>query len=965
MAHDGVPGQRVVSPALVGRATELERAAAAVSGPPAVVVVEGEAGIGKTRLVNELAQRPELAGGRVLVGRCHRIRESFPLGPVIEAVRGLGTGFAGADWSPVVGALRPLLPEVAEELPLAPSPLDERAAERHRVFRALLEVLGSLGPAVLVLEDLHWADEATVDLLGYLLSDVPEGLAVVLTFRDDEVDPRARSLTSSLPAATSRTEISLRPLDVRETGDLAAAIVGADHVSEEFAAYLCERTSGLPLAIEELLALLQARGELVRRGGAWARRTLDELDVPTGIREPVRERTGRLSPAGRAVVQAAAVLQVPFSVGALVATSDVPAAQALPAVEEALESGLLAEHGDAVGFRHLLAAQAVFEEIPGPRRRDLHGRAAVALAAVEPVPLGQVAHHLHHAGRLDEWVGAAERAADQALALGHDAEAFRLLEDVLRHAPLDPDRRGRLAVRLGKAASEALRVGEVLELLSATLDQDLPAGVRGELRFQVGLLMHDIGGDPQRVRALMSDAIADLADYPELQAWAMVVLGIPTAEGVALAEHRRWLDRALTVMDRITDPVFEVFLLGKVAMVLTPIGDPGWRGLTARIEQRAGGEPRHRREVNAYWSVGAQAGYVGDHETAHRMLTTALAGAVAGENRRMELSIRAALVQLRYCRGSWEDLPGEVEVLIEELAEHPRSRIDVEIVAGCLALVGGDLDRAHRELARAVDQCLELGSFDTLAAAIGAMIRAALARGEQAAATAAAQQWLAAVKARGVWAADARALPSVLGALLGDGQAAEGGALVDRCARELSDLDAPLGPAALATSYGLLRQAAGEPEAAAAHFVEAAGRYEGLSCPYEAALAAEQVAVCRFATGAPGAAETALREALAGLQHLDATWDLRRVTSLARQHGVSLPARHRGGRRGYGNQLSPREREVAELAAVGHSNKEIAAELYLSVNTVGRHISAAMRKLDARSRTALAHRLADQRADQN
>jgi predicted ATPase len=230
-----------------------------------------------------------------LVGRCHGIRESFPLGPVIEAVRGLGSDLAAMQLSSVVGVLRPLLPEVAGVLPRAPLPLDDRAAERHRVFRALAELLAALGPAVLVIEDLHWADEQTADFVGYLLANAADELAIVVMFRGGELDPRVRSMISKPPASTSRTEIVLQPLDAAETGRLAAAIVGADHVSEEFATYLCERASGLPFAIEELLALLRARGDLVRRGGRWARRALDELDVPTGIRDPVLERLSRFT----------------------------------------------------------------------------------------------------------------------------------------------------------------------------------------------------------------------------------------------------------------------------------------------------------------------------------------------------------------------------------------------------------------------------------------------------------------------------------------------------------------------------------------------------------------------------------------------------------------------------------------------------------------------------------------------
>jgi predicted ATPase len=194
-----VAEKRVVSPSLVGRSNELDLLVHALSDPPAVVVVEGEAGIGKTRLVAELSSRPELGGRRIVGGGCRHVREPFPLGPLIDALRGVGDNLAGADLSPLTGALRPLIPELANTLPIPPEPLEERLAQRHRVFRALVEILGSLGAAVLVLEDLHWADEQTIDFISYLLGDLPAKLAVVLTFRSEEAQPRVRALTARVP----------------------------------------------------------------------------------------------------------------------------------------------------------------------------------------------------------------------------------------------------------------------------------------------------------------------------------------------------------------------------------------------------------------------------------------------------------------------------------------------------------------------------------------------------------------------------------------------------------------------------------------------------------------------------------------------------------------------------------------------------------------------------------------------
>lgn len=213
------------------------------------------------------------------------------------------------------------------------------------------------------------------------------------------------------------------------------------------------------------------------------------------------------------MVSAAAVLQTPVPVTVVAATCQLPAAQVLEGLDEVLESRLFVEDGQAVGFRLLLAAQAVYGALPGPRRRELHSRAARALSTVRPEPLGQLAHHLRQAGRLDEWAEAADRAADQAIELGHDAEAARLLEEVLRHADLDPGRQGRLATRLARAAVETVEITEDLTgLLAGVLDQDLPPAVRGELAFRLALLHEATGSDARLVRQLYTTAVDDLDD---------------------------------------------------------------------------------------------------------------------------------------------------------------------------------------------------------------------------------------------------------------------------------------------------------------------------------------------------------------------------------------------------------------------------------------------------------------------
>ena len=259
------------------------------------------------------------------------------------------------------------------------------------------------------------------------------------------------------------------------------------------------------------------------------------------------------------------------------------------ALEDVLASGLLVEDGDAIGFRHLLAAQAVYEAMPGPRRRELHARAAAALAAIRPPPHGQLAHHLRHAGHLDAWVTAVERAADQAAGLGHDDEVVRLLEQVLRNAPLDHEQRGRIALKLARAAVETLHAQDVLDPLLAVPTELLPARTRSELRFWLSLLLNQTGDDPVRQRRLTEEAVAELDDRPDLKAWAMVGLGIPIgAPDVPLAEHLRWLRRSLELLGQVSDPALEVLLLGKVARVLISVGDHTWRRLSDQMLARTG-----------------------------------------------------------------------------------------------------------------------------------------------------------------------------------------------------------------------------------------------------------------------------------------------------------------------------------------------------------------------------------------
>ncbi len=288
--------------------------------------------------------------------------------------------------------------------------------------------------------------------------------------------------------------------------------------------------------------------------------------------------------------------------------------------------------------------------------------------------------------------------------------------------------------------------------------------------------------------------------------------------------------------------------------------------------------------------------------------------------------------------------------------------MDVELAGSGLALADGDLSGAEALLSQAAAQADRLADFLFLPFGTTLAIRLALARGDTGSAMVHGDKLLAAVGDGEVWAPFARALPVLAQAMVAAGRTGAAQALVRRWSDQLTQRDAPLSAAVVPHARAILAAGDRQWSAAARRFRQAADRYAALQSPYESAQANEQAARCLFEIE-DSAAVTVLVDAIATYQRLGATWDLDRARSLARQHGVPVPNRHRGGRRGYGNRLSPREQEVAELAALGCTNKEIADELFLSPHTVDKHVRNALRKLGLRSRVALAHRLGTVRPD--
>ncbi|OZM72016.1 LuxR family transcriptional regulator [Amycolatopsis antarctica] len=940
---------RTSSPVLVGRDRELSALAELVAERPSAVLLEGEAGMGKTRLVQELLNRPGIAGGRVLTGACQPLREPFPYGPVLEALGGVADIPLGP-LSPVVGVLRPLLPEIAGLLPEQPEPLPDKAAERHREFRAVRELLAACGPVLLVIDDLHWADEHTRDLLWFVLARPPRDLGVVVTYRSEDLGTRGPLGMPYRPAEGVRAaRIQLGPLDVPAVRELASAILDAPRVAEDFAARLHEAGGGIPFVIEETLRALRGPAGAVEAG----HRLLDTLEVPVLLREAMTERMSSLNGAAVRVARAAAVLGVPATTGLLGALSGLRGRPLATALDQALCCGVLRETAPGrFGFRHPLARKAGYDAVSGPERSLLHARAMRALAELSPAPLIQLAGHARAAGRTAEWRRYAEAAAGQAVELGETSLAIDTLQAVLDEgAPGDEDA-GRMAVTLSQVALRGLRT-EVTRTLEDVLGRTgLEPVVRGTIRMNTGLLLVRKDGELTRGRAEVERAVGELADRPGLAARGINLLAQPLDGTTPLAWHRRWMTRAREVYELLDDQELRLALTADRVASRVHIGDgSAWAEFDAFDEPAvtAGERVQLARFLCNVADAGAWAGHLGRSgeilKEGLRVATTAGALFVAGNG-------QSTRVRLDWLTGNWTGLAESAAALREKYHDLMSITSESALVLGGLAAVRGEFGAAERYLATTKVSVPGEGVLPVVLGAAATLASIRLENGDTDGARTIVDGALAAARLKAVWVWAAELIPVAVETYTRARRREDAVHALREFRAGVAGRDAPVTAAALAAAEAVLSAAGGEHADAAVRFDLAHALYRELPMPYRATWARERAALSRLATGDAGAV-TGLAEAAEEYERLGAIRDAGRCRNGLREHGAWVPSGR--GRRGYGKRLSPREAEIAAMLAAGRTNREIAAGLFLSPRTVEQHVANVLRKLGARSRTEVAH----------
>ena len=527
----------------VGQLVDAWRSARDGGSP--VVLVAGEAGIGKTRLIAEVASQVHDAGGAVLYGRCDP-HGGAPLQPFDEAFAGVSSNGA---------------------LPLAD--LDGDGVTRHAIVDALARVGEACDGAVLVVDDLHWADASTATLLEQLVVSVaPAATAIVVAYRptDVEADGHVDETLGALRRRIGATALQLDGLTLDEVERLVTAAAGHELGSlTSVVADLHATTRGNALFVRELIRHLATSEAATFDGERWSVPPLDEIGIPHGVREVVRERLDSLPSATRAAVTAASVFGQEFDVRHLAAVRSVDVETAVAELEAAVYLGILTEVSTTrIAFGHLLLQRAVYDGLTSAERLQLHVAAARAIEASADVARhrAELAHHwgeVAHAGHAEDAVRAAVLAAETFVAsasydsaVDHHRRALELANDLLD----DPVRKIDLRLDLAIALNLAGRLDEARdEFVTAATESRATSAHDRLARAALG-----IGGDlpstppvDEVAIRLLEEALALHPSPSPTRALLLSRLAERRHRVDAAAVRSAWSDEAVRIADGLGD----------------------------------------------------------------------------------------------------------------------------------------------------------------------------------------------------------------------------------------------------------------------------------------------------------------------------------------------------------------------------------------------------------------------------
>jgi DNA-binding NarL/FixJ family response regulator len=926
---------------MIGRERELEQLEAACAaihdGSGRCVLVTGEAGIGKTRLVTHALERSGLA---TFAGAA-RSTVAEPYGPLAQVLRQRLRQAPGPpdSWARFAPYLAPLLPEIGSAA---------EDAGGSTLVEALLQAyaeLGARGAVAVVLDDLHWADEATLGLLPGLVAGLGEVPLLLVLVARDEVPAdthRLRRLRAELRRICDPLELPLRPFESHDSARLAMAVAG-QQLEDELLSALQERAQGIPFYVEQLAATLA----LDRRGAQAG-----ALPLPETVLDAVLLRTEALSLDARNALETAAVA------GQRLELEHLPGIPRGEALEEAVSAGFLVEDGPGwLAFRHALVRDAIYQSVPWTRRRSLHARLARALEVRESSAAERATHWLG-AGDIERARRALTEAAasmarvyayrdaaglyERALDLNGGAESlrFELLERLATCAELAGDLAGsarawRELIDGQRGCGEAERVAEAQHAIGRVL------ALRGSTERAIAAWSAAADGfaacgrreSAARARLAAAGVLQSIARlHPALAAVRSVLAELSADEAPEL--HSRALSLEGIVLGKLGDTERALESAHAALSEALSVGDP----------------PTAAAAYQAVAVVYEMRGDLGKATEAFEFAIdfcarsgVPLTGAVCS----------GCLCHILRQRGEWRRSLEVSRAMLEDPAVDEVNRAVAAAIMSQIHASRGERRPARLRALEAAPVVRQHGIIGAEAECSWTFARLDLLEGSQEGALEHCREILRRFEETDDRHYSLNALAWSAGIFAAGGQDDD----LHRVVRALTTIASEYGNrealAMLARGLGVLAQQTGDSAAAVEHFRRALELHREVQLPYDRAELLVDAATAARDAGLDEQAQQWLGDARLHARRLGARPLL--ATIERRLAELGSPGETAGGAAG----LTPRQLQVIRRVAEGRTNREIAAELVLSVRTIDMHVRHSLVALGCRSRLDAARRAGD------
>jgi DNA-binding NarL/FixJ family response regulator len=974
---------------LVGRRRELAALKTALAGlghraTTRFVVLSGEPGIGKTCLLDELARRGERAGHLVLRGRGTELERDLPFGVWIDSlddhVAWLGPDRLRRRLGEQFGELSRVLPSAEGDAvaPTAASPTERYRA--HRAVRALLEAIAAPRPLLVLLDDLHWADGASLELLGHLLRRPPRASLVLgLAFRSGHLQQPV--MTALAAADRDGLLVDLR-LGTLSESELEGLLGGALEVTVRDE--LFRISGGNPFY------MLQLARSAARSGAAGPHllRTDAGDGVPPAVAAALGQEIDALSEPARLLAQGAAVAGEPVELGLAAAAAGLDERAALAALDEPVAAALLQPTGVTrqYRFRHPIVRHAIYESAGEGWRLAAHCRAAAALEEAGASRAARVHHVERCAAQGDESAVALLIEAGHQAAAHAPASAVRWYSAARRRRPPRPHPAPRLLPQRPDQAQRRLElliplatclasIGRLEQALRALLDaQPLLPASSVEIRMRLVAASATLENLLGRHRAAHARLLAALDGLPEHRSAAGGVLQVELAADALFdtdfGAMASWAEAARATARGLEDPAMTAVAAGLLCFARYGQGD-----LDAAAEARAeaaaavDGLPDEvvAMSLEALHYLGFAEFFCEQYDEAIRHLRRGISVARASGQGQLLVPMLVGLAHGLEVRGRLHDALDTAEAAVEaaRLAGNRQFTSWALVAEGWSAAMTGDRGHAHAAAEEAVELLHGLDESVLTLAAHAHTAAIFLEAGDgrrciEEARRAGAPDLVRVEPGRRAW------LAAVLArAELARGSEAGAEMWLARAERELHGLELPLSRSCVLHAQALLAMEQGEARAAALLAERAVQQAEAVGADLQSARSRALAGQALARAGDHEAAVDALARAEAELSACGAHRFRDEAARELRRLGRRTSARQRrSSGAGQLGRLSGRQREIAELVALGRSNREIAAELFLAEKTVEGHLSNIFAKLEVSSRAALAAAVARDHADQ-